>query len=610
MTTKKFFIMIVSVLVLIFAAIGAGNYFINPFGLFNESLMDWDSYNFTQNPRTAKIHYIDKNHDKYNAYIVGSSGCGSLDPKQLSSYTGKSYYNSFYYGSDLLDSYETVDYLIRNYTVDEIMLGINYNTAINFDIGEDQLNLRMPAKLSGKSLLAFYKDYLFADPRYFVNKLRDKRKDTFFTQDFDVFLPETGSYDKRLRDTEGIGDLNAYVEKEDYRVFQDYPREVKPFAKMMEFKETMAAIKKLCDENHVKLTVVVIPIYKDDFPNYPAKDLDLFYRSLAEITPFWDFSKSSISADPRYFYDATHFRNSVGRMILDRIYDKGDDYIPEDFGHYVDRKGVEDFLASFRQYEVVRNEANYTKKLPVLMLHHIGEGDYAISEDKLKAYLTAIRGAGYHTVGLQDLYNYVYKGVDLGDNPILITFDDGYLSNYDKAFPLLKEMNMKAVIYCVGSTFGSSTYKDTGEPIIPHFGEKEAREMQDSGLIDIQSHSFDMHQSEELETKKPVRIDMGQFPHETEEEYMKAFGDDFKKEDLLIRAVTGQPIRAVAYPRGTYSDMTQGLLGLYGVRATFTSDTGVNTLIKGLPQSLYGLKRIEVGANLTPEELLQKIRGE
>ena len=40
--------------------------------------------------------------------------------------------------------------------------------------------------------------------------------------------------------------------------------------------------------------------------------------ALAAVTPYWDFSSSSVSCEPRYFYDGTHFRNNVGEMICAR----------------------------------------------------------------------------------------------------------------------------------------------------------------------------------------------------------------------------------------------------------------------------------------------------
>lgn len=83
--------------------------------------------------------------------------------------------------------------------------------------------------------------------------------------------------------------------------------------------KSVAAIKERCEAAGVELVVVAAPVYIDYFQNFQAEDVANFYASLAKVTDFWDFSCSSVSCEPRYFYDATHFRNAVGSMIAARI---------------------------------------------------------------------------------------------------------------------------------------------------------------------------------------------------------------------------------------------------------------------------------------------------
>lgn len=605
MTTKKFFTIILLVVLGIFSLIVLSNILINPFGIFKGDLLDWDSYNFTQNPRTAKISYIDQNHESFDSYIVGSSGAGALDPDLLSHYSEKKYYNSFYYGSDLLDSYNTIKYLGDKYQVKEIFLGINYNTAMYFDEGEDELNLRMPAKVSGKSQLEFYRDYLFANPRYFLSKLGDYIQDSHFQKSFDVFIPETGMYDKRVRDVENIGDYQEFLNKEDYQVFQNYPESEKNLEEMAAFEKNMKEIVDYCQARGIDLKVVVLPIYADDFQNYPLEDLKTFYSTLASITDFWDFSKSTISTDPRYFYDSTHFRNSVGDMILAKIYGDTSPYYPQDFGHYVDQNTLENFFNTFANYPLEEKRETYSTSLPVLMFHDIGEGEYSITSEQFQRQMNLLKNNGYQTISLDELYAYTERGKALPEKPILITFDDGYMSNYQYAYPILKDLDMKAVIYIIGSSLGKDTYKETNYPIIPHFGLKEAKEMVESGHIEIQSHSFDMHQANNLEEHSPARINVAKFDEESEKEYIKAFEEDFKKQNQAIETITGESCHSFSYPTGIFTMESETLLGELGVKSSMTSEKGINTIIKGLPQSLHQLKRINIDRNLSDEELLK-----
>lgn len=77
----------------------------------------------------------------------------------------------------------------------------------------------------------------------------------------------------------------------------------------------MAAIRKVCEENGVNLIVLTAPVYTDYYKNFYDEDITNFYESLAKVTDYWDFSSSSVSSEPRFFYDSTHFRNNIGEMM-------------------------------------------------------------------------------------------------------------------------------------------------------------------------------------------------------------------------------------------------------------------------------------------------------
>ena len=49
------------------------NVAIDPFGVFGDRLMNWYAYDMTQNPRVAKLAYLEEHHDDYDSYVLGSS---------------------------------------------------------------------------------------------------------------------------------------------------------------------------------------------------------------------------------------------------------------------------------------------------------------------------------------------------------------------------------------------------------------------------------------------------------------------------------------------------------------------------------------------------------
>ena len=84
------------------SAVFAGfNIAVDPFGVFGDIIFDRYAYNMTQNPRFAKINYLEKNHDKYDSYIIGSSKTSSYSVEKLNEYYGgASFYNMIMYGGD------------------------------------------------------------------------------------------------------------------------------------------------------------------------------------------------------------------------------------------------------------------------------------------------------------------------------------------------------------------------------------------------------------------------------------------------------------------------------------------------------------------------------
>jgi peptidoglycan/xylan/chitin deacetylase (PgdA/CDA1 family) len=196
----------------------------------------------------------------------------------------------------------------------------------------------------------------------------------------------------------------------------------------------------------------------------------------------------------------------------------------------------------------------------------------------------------------------------LPEKPVVITIDDGYLSGFEIAYPILEKYNMKATMFIIGVSVGKDIYKETDIPIIPRFSYSQAREMADSGLISIQSHSHDMHQHQPFEIL-PARRGVLPFEWESEKTYMENFRADYMRSKTEIETHVGTSPVAFAYPFGAHNDLTETMLKEMGVKATLTTKNGVNKVAKGQPESLFALKRIAVSNEMTPDEVISLIEG-
>ena len=119
-------------------------------------------------------------------------------------------------------------------------------------------------------------------------------------------------------------------------------------------------------------------------------------------------------------------------------------------------------------------------QVPVLMYHAVSDFMWGIPElfvspSTLEEQLQALVENGYTAITFEDL-----DRIDEIEKPVLLTFDDGYDDNYTELFPLLKKYNVKATVFVIVDDIGGY-HKLTREQI---------REMSDSGLVSIQSHTM------------------------------------------------------------------------------------------------------------------------
>lgn len=586
------------------------NFIVDPFGVFGDRFFNWFSFDFTNNPRVAKFTYLDSHYKEYDSYIIGCSSTSSFPTEELNKYFNAKFYNMIMYGADMLDVEEECKYIIDNYNPKNILVNIYIMNGAIYDEEEDKITRNLHANVNGESKFIFYNRYLFLNPQYSFAKIRDSFKDTYLTQPFDVFNVEDGAYDKKVRDAEAIGNIENYYNA--YPVFINYPKENIVLSEIDSTVNSIKNIRKMCEEKGVNLVFVSSPVYGEYFNNFSKEDVCNFYKSITEVTSFWDFSMSSISEEPRYFYDATHFRNAVGKMAIARMFNDDNVYYPNDFGFFVTEENVDEYLNGL--WNVENDVNNYTKRVPVLMYHHIKIGadtSETITPELFEEHLKTIKKNGYTPVSIKDLLNYVDKGDELPDKPVIITFDDGYYSNYEYAFPLLQKYDAKAIFFAVGSSVGSKEfYKNTNYPITPHYSYKEALEMESSGIIDIQSHTYDMHQWPAYESGDLIRETAVRLENESEEEFVEALRNDVMLMNRAFDENLNKKAIALAFPHGIHDSLTDVILREEEIKVTFSTNVGNNTIIKGLPQSLYSLNRYNMCQEVSCEQLIEFLEKE
>jgi peptidoglycan/xylan/chitin deacetylase (PgdA/CDA1 family) len=91
--------------------------------------------------------------------------------------------------------------------------------------------------------------------------------------------------------------------------------------------------------------------------------------------------------------------------------------------------------------------------IPILMYHVIGDPgpgqpntSLFVSGPELQAQMSWLAAHGYHGITLQQAYDYWRHAVAVPSKPIVISFDDGYLGQYTRGFPVLQRLRWPGVL--------------------------------------------------------------------------------------------------------------------------------------------------------------------
>ena len=143
-------------------------------------------------------------------------------------------------------------------------------------------------------------------------------------------------------------------------------------------------------------------------------------------------------------------------------------------------------------------------KISVLCYHNIAtqeekqnypkESDWTITTENFKEHLDYLKKHNYKILTMDEFYNWKIGNIDLPYKSVLITFDDGFLSNYEYAFKLLKDYNMNATVFVVGSFIDNSTSNEWNGNIKTYMTKDILEKVKiEYPNIEIYSHSYNLH---------------------------------------------------------------------------------------------------------------------
>jgi peptidoglycan/xylan/chitin deacetylase (PgdA/CDA1 family) len=245
--------------------------------------------------------------------------------------------------------------------------------------------------------------------------------------------------------------------------------------------------------------------------------------------------------------------------------------------------GAMTFVVVYGVYTILQEYRR--DRVPSLVYHRflprekVDKGEIVNHEPTYVSYDTAfaeqmayLHREGYMTIPLDDFVAFQEGKASLPAKPILLTFDDGFMSVYCYAFPILKRYGMKATVFVTPDPESENFKKHAAvdSPLTP----EQMREMSDYGIA-IESHGMTHRYLTEMEPEL-ARWEL----------------EESKK---VLEGIVRKPVRFLAIPSGAYNRTVKRLAKEAGYQAVFGMLKGSNHA----GSDRYALRRMVIARDFT-----------
>lgn len=230
--------------------------------------------------------------------------------------------------------------------------------------------------------------------------------------------------------------------------------------------------------------------------------------------------------------------------------------------------------------------AQLTSGTPILLYHALarpGEpaSTFVMPAKRLTSHLKWVRRFGYRPISLEAFLDFHRDRRFPPARSVVITFDDGYLDNFDTARPILRALDVPAAIFLVSARLGQSNDWDRSGPLAGRRIMTPEQAMQlPADHISLGAH-----------TRRHVRLTALPAPEAAAE----IVGSREELEKLLRL-----PITTFAYPFGLHDAASRELVSASAFAAGLTVDPGLNS--PSTPAN--ELRRAEIEGTDNPFRLL------
>lgn len=225
-------------------------------------------------------------------------------------------------------------------------------------------------------------------------------------------------------------------------------------------------------------------------------------------------------------------------------------------------------------------------ELPILMYHNLTTdasetNSMTITQERFRLDMEYLQEYGYTPLLPADLIAIKEGKMAMPTKPIMVTFDDGYVSNYTLGYPVLQNTGMKAAIAVISSNIQTAATRPEDNVFLTW---EEVSELANSGIIEIGLHTHNLHNPKYGGATAPDGINgVQRLAGESKSEYEARVGGDLQEGIQLIKQYTGmETVNYFCYPFGACDKWMDALLEEQGIKVTTTTMPKMADIKNGL----------------------------
>ena len=235
------------------------------------------------------------------------------------------------------------------------------------------------------------------------------------------------------------------------------------------------------------------------------------------------------------------------------------------------------------------------QSIPILAYHHVNpliNDMVTVSLNHFEDQMGFLHRRGFTSLFISEAVECLLGRRGFPAKPVVLTFDDGYQDNFQFAFPLLKQYGIKATIFVVTGWMGEHRIPGTGEITPSHrqcrdlveqgqaariaLSWEEARLMEESGLVQLESHGHSHYKDQYLD--------------------LPGLRQDLRLSQESFSRHLARESRHFCWPGGRYDEPSLKVAGELGFLSTCTTERGIN--IPG--GDILRLKRVTARDDFSP----------